>query len=113
MIRIHPYIEVLDTTDTDITESLIEQWRKSTDATIRLFYEFFDDEDLFLIRSYILEDEHFSELDSLFRYMCENSELSMRLNWDDVAPEVTDFKLQYLERPTGIREPVPEDRFNF
>lgn len=110
MIKIHPYIEVLDTTDTKPVEQLIQQWREATSATIELFYEFFEDEDLFWVRSYIREDRHFRELDSLFNFMCEHSELSLHLDWDDTPAGTTEFELRYLDRPSGAAYPVPENR---
>lgn len=53
MMKIHPYVEVLETTDTTLTEKLIEDWRKETGATVPLWFDFYDDEDLFEVRATI------------------------------------------------------------
>lgn len=110
MIKIYPYIEVLDTTDTKPIENLIEEWRKTSGSDIRLFYEFFDDEELFWVRAYMKEDRHFRELENLFFFVCENSDLSLHLDWDDTPDGTTEFELRYLDRPSGAADPVPENR---
>ncbi|AZA09760.1 hypothetical protein [Corynebacterium pseudopelargi] len=113
MMKIHPYVEVLETTDTKLTEKLIEEWRKETGATVPLWFDFYDDENLFEVRATIVNMEHFPEVDSLFHYMCEHSDLSLHLDWDETPTRTTDFEMRYLDRPSGAPHPVPEDRFNF